>query len=175
MTTPTVNLGISHIQTEFGGSNPAGMAEYYGVNANVAVSGTITMASFLGISATSPAQVLARSPYDFGIYSANAQSRHISANGNWTGSGSTLYAWLNSGAAADYEIKATRTGGTDSASFSASWSNNTWIGMGSDRRFYLPRGSIGYYTANYDVSIRYASNSTVIMTAAHNLVTEVQK
>jgi hypothetical protein len=50
MTTPTSVLGMSNIQTEFGGSNPIALSEYYGVNANVAVSGVITMASFLGIS-----------------------------------------------------------------------------------------------------------------------------
>ena len=51
MTTPTSQLGMSHIQTEFGGSNPIALSEYYGVNANVPGSGTIRMAQFLGISA----------------------------------------------------------------------------------------------------------------------------
>jgi hypothetical protein len=41
MTTPSTNLGLSNIQTEFGGSNPISLSEYYRGGANVP-SGTAT-------------------------------------------------------------------------------------------------------------------------------------
>lgn len=176
MTTPTSSLGMSHIQTEFGGSNPISLSEYYGVHANVAASGTISMSQFLGISAATPsAQVLARDCYDFGFTSANARSIHWSANGVCQTDGNANYNWLLSGSAADYQIRATRTGGSSVPSFSTGWANNTWASLSSDRRVWNRQTTVGYYDVYLSVSIRWASNSTVIMTANHALIAEVKK
>jgi len=67
MTTPTTNLTMSSIQTEFGGSNPISLSEYYQGGGNVPsgqstsatdgtaipTSGTIRMGEFRGITKTS--------------------------------------------------------------------------------------------------------------------------
>jgi hypothetical protein len=64
MTTPTTNLKMSDIQTEFGGTNPAALSEYYRGGANVPIgqvtsatdgvaistTGTIRMGMFRGLS-----------------------------------------------------------------------------------------------------------------------------
>lgn len=176
MTTPTSALGLSHIQTEFGGSNPIAISEYYGVHANVASSGEQRMARFLGISASTPsAQVLARDAYDFGFTSANARSIHYSANGVCVCDGQTNYNWRLSGAASDYQIRATRTGGTSTPSFSTGWANNTWAALSSDRRVWNRQTIMGVYTVNLSISIRWAANSTIIMTATHTLTADVKK
>jgi hypothetical protein len=179
MTTPTSALGLSHIQTEFGGSNPIGMSEYYGVNANVASSGEHRMARFLGISASTPsAQVLARDGYDFGIFSANSSTIHHTANGICVVNGSAgNYSWLLGGANTDYEIRATRTNATGlgSLAFSTGWANNTWIGLGTTRTVYNRVTSIGIHTATASISIRWASNGTIIQTATHTYTVEIKK
>jgi len=46
-------LALSDIQTEFGGSNPIGLSEYYGVATGVPASGTIDISDFYGTSASS--------------------------------------------------------------------------------------------------------------------------
>ena len=44
-------ISLADIQTEFGGSNPIGINEYYGVAAGVPASGTISLNNFYGKSA----------------------------------------------------------------------------------------------------------------------------
>ena len=46
-------ISLSDIQTEFGGSNPISLSEYYGVATGVPASGTISMDDFYGTSAGS--------------------------------------------------------------------------------------------------------------------------
>lgn len=47
-------ISLADIQTEFGGTNPISISEYYGVAANVPASGMISLAHFYGTSASSP-------------------------------------------------------------------------------------------------------------------------
>lgn len=181
MTTPTSALGLSHIQTEFGGSNPIAISEYYGVNANVPASGTIKMSQFLGISSVA-ARVDPATVDIYGNYSANSASVHW-ANGTWQGvtQGDTIntltspYPWLGSGAASAYEILAKRTGGTSIPTFSTGWANNTWAACSSDRKFWIRSSAAGILTSDVEVSIRYAANSVVIDTATHSLRIDVYK
>lgn len=100
MTTPTSVLGMSDIQTEFGGSNPIALSEYYGVNANVAVSGTITMASFLGISAWTgdPTQPSVTISYWHGTFNWSAglyYTPFITRTGHLTGRLSTAVTFMS--------------------------------------------------------------------------------
>jgi len=44
-------ISLANVQTEFGGSNPIGINEYYGVAAGIPASGTISLANFYGKSA----------------------------------------------------------------------------------------------------------------------------
>jgi hypothetical protein len=43
-------ISLASVQTEFGGSNPIGINEYYGVASGVPASGTISLANFYGTS-----------------------------------------------------------------------------------------------------------------------------
>jgi hypothetical protein len=45
-------ISLADVQTEFGGSNPIGINEYYGVAAGVPASGTISLNDFYGKSAS---------------------------------------------------------------------------------------------------------------------------
>ncbi len=51
-------LSLDDIQTEFGGSNPIGLSEYYGVASGVPSSGTIDISDFYGTSATATGQTM---------------------------------------------------------------------------------------------------------------------
>lgn len=53
-------LSLSDIQTEFGGSNPISLSEYYGVDTGVPASGTIAISDFYGTSASSAVTVTIR-------------------------------------------------------------------------------------------------------------------
>jgi hypothetical protein len=45
-------ISLANVQTEFGGSNPIGINEYYGVAAGIPASGTISLYDFYGKSAS---------------------------------------------------------------------------------------------------------------------------
>lgn len=173
MTTPTSQLGMSHIQTEFGGSNPIALSEYYGVNANVASSGQIRMASFLGISGVITIQVLARTAEkQTYLVTANAWMNFSSASpGVVTGvndsSSFSNYNWMSSGGTpSNYDIRYVRTAGTATAL--TSHSNNTWYNLNTNRTLYLhsPGGVFTSLTAT--VAIKWNANSTVISSATCN-------
>lgn len=44
-------ISLANIQTEFGGSNPISLSEYYGVASGIPASGTISIGDFYGASA----------------------------------------------------------------------------------------------------------------------------
>ena len=44
-------ISLSDIQTEFGGSNPISLSEYYGAASGIPASGTISLSNFYGASA----------------------------------------------------------------------------------------------------------------------------
>lgn len=184
MTTPTVNLGLSHIQTEFGGSNPIAISEYYGVNANVAASGLIKMSQFLGISSGPPAAAanVTSSVSDL----AEAGIRHtFGANGtmviykyevdagyyNYTSS-----TWRGSGyTSGQFDVRATKTGAGNIPTFSAGWANNTWAVMSSDRYFELIASADNLLYCTMAVDIRWNANGTIISSGTHNLTAEDYK
>jgi len=183
MTTPTVNLGLGAIQTEYGGSNPVALSEYYSACTNVAVSGTITMASFLGTTKLAGTTRLdAETLTAHGIHSASCNN-NFWANGtsqqlvvgDITAIGAGNYTWLQGGAAGDYEIKATKTSGAATPTFSTGWANNTWIVMSTNRFLSLSRSIFGNSIVQVSVSIRYTSNATVINTATTAMSAEADK
>jgi len=76
-------ISLANVQTEFGGSNPIGINEYYGVAAGVPGSGTISLNNFFGKSA---------SPV-FGGWTYmmfGSQTTSSSSNGNSTFTGNTI-------------------------------------------------------------------------------------
>lgn len=79
-------IKLSEVQTEFGGSNPISMSEYYGADTGVPGSGTISLSDFYG---TSNAPTLGQS-FGGGIYvgdynTSNNNYRLIAAPANSTG------------------------------------------------------------------------------------------
>ena len=61
-------ISLANIQTEFGGSNPISLSEYYGVASGVPSSGTISLSNFYGTSAIA-------GPGLYEIYSASPTSQ----------------------------------------------------------------------------------------------------
>jgi hypothetical protein len=183
MTTPTSALGMSHIQTEYGGSNPIALSEYYSACTNVAVSGTITMASFLGTTKLAGVIRLdAETLVAHGTHSASCNTAFKSDGsaaqvviGDISATGGGSYTWLLSGSAGDYEIRATKTAGTAAGTFSSGWANNTWAAMSTTRHVLLSRSAFGTSTLTLSISIRYTSNATVINTQSTSMSSEADK
>lgn len=176
MTTPTSALGMSHIQTEFGGSNPIAISEYYGVNANVPGSGTIAMSKFLGISAATvsiSANYIGDVNYSSGyvkaysLYRANGQYSSIVDVNTVTGNST----WLVAGAAGDFQIRFTKYAGTNPTFVNSA--NNAWYAMSSDRGVYLESVSGNIYAvASIYVTVRRTSDSVIVANVIHTLVIE---
>ena len=128
-------ISLANIQTEFGGSNPIAISEYYGAAAGVPTSGTIAISHFYGKS----------SQFSFTISSdtTNASLSTLATAAGWDGS-SALVATINSGV----YVYSTSTGTpalTVSGSYPAGVSliNNGYIvGMGGT-------GGYGYSGTNY--------------------------
>ena len=177
MALPTSVLGMGAIQTEFGGSNPIALSEYYGVNANVPASGTIRMAQFLGISAVT-ANIVARSFGDTNYSSGYVKAYSVyRANGQYSSivdTNSVIYnnTWLVSGSAGDFQIRFTKYAGTNPTYVNSA--NNTWYTLGTtDKGFYLESvsGNI-YVTCSVYVTVRRTSDSVVVANVTHFLVIE---
>ena len=90
-------ISLANVQTEFGGSNPIGINEYYGVAAGVPGSGTISLADFYGKSAAVAfdftTYVLGSSITSYG----NSQTHNYSGNIVTPGAGSspkTFTIWM---------------------------------------------------------------------------------
>jgi hypothetical protein len=110
MTLPTSGpLSLSNIQTEFGGSNPISLSEYYaggglvppgttGTNGAVPTSGAISINNFYGTSNIPPLSVTADSVSGFDSGPSNSGFVTTSTSPNTTPSGGVgpyTYAWTN--------------------------------------------------------------------------------
>lgn len=177
MAVPTIPSAISAsaIQTEFGGSNPIAINEYYAggsyvpsgtanaTSVSIPTSGQIAYSNFSGASSTLPAQIFVRAPdcFNFGKGSCNAYA-YWATSGTCVVLNASNYTWLNSGTSSTYDIRQTRTGGSYTV-LSGNMANNTWVQMNVQRTGALlspALGGVRSYTAN--VQIKYNANSTVI-------------
>lgn len=158
-------LTFSAIQTEFGGSNPIGLSEYYSAAANVAVSGAIKVSEFYGQSAlTYSAIVKIYNPYHNPIGSANAWMK-FATTGNVTGgaTGVTEYTWLTGAgsSSSDYDIMFTKNAA--SAFSLLGVTNNAWKQMSTDTTAYLTDTIAGSFRQVYaNVQIRANSSGTIM-------------
>lgn len=177
MAVPTIPSAIAatHIQTEFGGSNPIAINEYYAggsyvlsgtANAtSVAIpsSGQIAFSNFSGAIDQLPAQIFVRSPDCLYVGKGTCNSyAYWATSGSCVIQGASNYTWLNSGTSSTYDIRQTRTGGNYST-VTGNMANNTWVQMNIQRTNALispPLGGIRTYTAN--VQLKYNANSTII-------------
>jgi hypothetical protein len=179
MAVPTIPSAISAtaIQTEFGGSNPIALNEYYSGGTYVAsgtanatsvtipTSGQIAFSNFSGAASVLPAVIYSRNPddFNFGKGSANAYARWETDGDVYVANYSNpTYDWINSGSSSDYDIMITRTGGSYST-LSGSFTNNTWRLMSTNGTAYLlspALGGVRSYIANVQVS--WAANNVPI-------------
>ena len=81
-------ISLANIQTEFGGSNPISLSEYYGAAAGVPTSGTINIGHFYGKSS--------QFAFTISTNQTNASLYTLATNAGWDGS-SNLQATINSG------------------------------------------------------------------------------
>lgn len=150
MTLPTSGpLSLSDIQTEFGGTNPISLSEYYagganvpsgtsGTNGPVPTSGTISISDFYGTSAVAyrldPGTYLdaAFSPNDAQVdFSVNSNGSVLATAGVSFPTTLTSYNWITptTGSTTHY-VRATLTSGTFTSGTTGTWlaltSNRSW-------------------------------------------------
>lgn len=169
MTTPTSSLGMSHIQTEFGGSNPISLSEYYGVNANVAGSGQISMSQFLGITALGASLPADLSHDSFAIAPSDASiSLYFYTNGQYAlKDGSSNVAngsWITSGSASQFDIRLNKTSGETPWGHSV----NTWHNVTSTVSWGITEGTDNYASTSFagSVEIRMAASPYTVFDSA---------
>jgi hypothetical protein len=163
MTLPTSGpLSLSNIQTEFGGSNPISLSEYYaggglvppgtsGTNGPVPSSGTISISNFYGTSNIPPLSVTADSVSGFDTGPSNSGFVTTSGSPNTTPSGGTspyTYAWTHID---------TSSGDTPSVSSSTaqdpSWSAIVESGTDSISTWRVTVTDSGARTASTDITV----------------------
>ena len=164
-------LALSDIQTEFGGSNPISISEYYGAAAGVPSSGAISFSDFYGTSSFT-LEFSAASYTNHGIHATGGTASAailISNTGAVTGSKTSSPSGLGSTASGtwatpvaagngdDYEIRATLNSGS-----TPTGTLGTWLALTSNRQWSISStGAAGLVTCNLTLEIRDASTLVV--------------
>jgi hypothetical protein len=182
MTLPTSGpLSLSDIQTEFGGSNPISLNEYYaggtyvpagttGTNGAVPSSGAISISNFYG---TTSLVINFTDQYidsGYSYYSARAgyqicgsTSGAISAGKVYSdvnGTVTQLEQWITpTSQASNYEVYATYSGNTPSGSGTSSW-----ISCSSNPEWYLQAIGNQSLSTTLTIQVRKISTTTVLDT-----------
>lgn len=171
-------ISFNEIQTEFGGSNPISLSEYYGVDTGVPASGTISVSDFYGTSAA-PSVTLGFDQADYAGSDSNPFSSTatftMNRNGDALTGGNLVsesgdYLTPNSTDAGDaFEVRLALTGG--SASSLTGPALNTWWPLTQDRQWTLSTGT----SANFQgtVSVREIANTSNFDTATVTLTAAV--
>jgi len=178
-------LTLANIQTEFGGSNPISLSEYYaggglvpagttGTYGAVPSSGEISIQNFYGTSAV----VISISNQTIsGSGTSSAGAWYYLTSGGVV-QGSTAFNGINpyfienwvtpTSAAADYEAFITVTSGSLTGGTTGSW-----VALSSTRSWYIQSTSTGTTTCVFTVQIRRVGTVTVLDTATITLNAEV--
>jgi hypothetical protein len=178
-------LTLANIQTEFGGSNPISLSEYYaggglvpagtsGTYGAVPSSGTISIRNFYGTSNT-VISITDQTIYGFATSSAGAWY-FLLANGQVQGSTDFnginpffIENWVTpTSQAANYEALVTiltgsLTGGT----------TGSWVALSSNRSWYVNQTGNGQKTCTFTVQIRRVGTGTVLDTATITITADV--
>ena len=171
-------LSLNDIQTEFGGTNPISLSEYYAGGANVPAgttgtfgavpsSGTISIRNFYGTS-----KIVYR--LDSGTYSDFAFAPLDAQTTLTVGSNGALdVSTFNSGVLASYNwltptatasthfVRLTPTSGTFSGA-----TTGVWLALTSDRAWAVSRFSVGTNSASGTLAISTNSGGTNIVATA---------
>ncbi len=162
-------LTFSAIQTEFGGSNPVSLSEYYaggtnvpsgtsGTNGPVPTSGAIAMSQFYGTSDAPPDVITINSMLaEDTVGRVYVAGITLSSTGSWTFTGDNTtgtYAWINNtGNVGLYEVRCTVTAGALTTG-----TTGTWLNCGTSRSW-TAEGTGESATCTFE--IREASSGTV--------------
>lgn len=175
-------ISLGQVQTEFGGSNPISMSEYYaggtrvpagtsGTNGAVPASGAVSMSKFYGTSSLVISGVNDTGVYGIGTYdasatfgfNANGATVELTSTGGFT---PVSYNWITpTSAATDYQVRVTVTSG----SLTSSSGTGTWITLGGTAKQWSLSVSTSFYevyeATELSVEIRKTSTGTVVDTA----------
>jgi hypothetical protein len=178
-------LTLANIQTEFGGSNPISLSEYYaggglvpagtsGTFGAVPSSGAIGIRNFYG---TSNIVISISNQTITGSATSSAGAWYYLTSGGQV-QGSTIFGgtspffienWVTpTSAAADYEAFITVTSGSLTGGTTGSW-----VALSSTRSWYIQSTSTGTTTCVFTVQIRQVGTATVLDTATITLNAEV--
>lgn len=181
-------LSLNDIQTEFGGTNPISLSEYYAGGANVPAgttgtygavpsSGTISIRNFYGTSKAVLALVGDTSSIlDFTPATAGLGYQLTSGGKEQEGSGtatsitySNIGDWVIPNSAANlYEVRATVNSGAVS-----SGTTGTWLSLGTTRTWTVTRTTAGTSFVNMIIDIRLIGGTTILATAPVDLTVEL--
>ena len=181
MTLPTSGpLSLSDIQTEFGGTAPTSLSEYYaggayvpsgtsGTNGPVPSSGAIGIANFYG---TSSLVINFGDAYPYALSYFSAKAGYVIAGVNATGvtagnvyedvnnTLSQLEQWITpKSQATNYEVYATYAGVAPSGS-----SLNSWVSCSSNPYWYIQATGNQTYTSTVSLQVRKIGTTTVLDT-----------
>ena len=162
-------ISLSDIQTEFGGSNPTSLSEYYGAATGVPASGAISFSDFYGTSAsvtvTFDLATYPCSDTDVGLASASFAAQNdgdvtytlfgVTQTQEWTPDAKA------SGNGDDFEIRLVVNSGTTPTGSAV----NTWLAMTSSRSWIISRSTSGTTSSNCTVEIRPAGGGSVLDSA----------
>jgi hypothetical protein len=161
-------IKLSEIQTEFGGTNPISLSEYYGAASGVPASGVISITDFYGTSAGT-VEVSDGTIADYQVGSAATASLAINSDGTLTDNAYSSYAdtqWWSAapdaGIGSNYEARITNiTGPTPTG-----WVSGTWYSLSAGKTISVGRFITGVTTVSLTLEIRDTATSTTQDTAA---------
>jgi hypothetical protein len=187
MTLPTSGpLSLSDIQTEFGGSNPISLSEYYaggglvpsgttGTYGAVPSSGAISIQNFYGTSNV----VVSFGSYSLVDFAFSPNTAYcvyrINSNGYVYGTDlgvpyQLLEQWISpTSAASEYEVYATLTSGT-----LYSGTTGAWVSLDTIRDWDVLRTSLGSALASLSFQVRKIGTTTVLDTWTVDLEATVE-
>ena len=169
MPVPTTSVGLSSIQTEYGGSNPISLSEYYRGGTNVPsgqtsaygtipTSGAINIGVFRGTNKAVAASVniatTGESGTDTNYDNASSNAGYVLYNNGsaetYNTSGTTTFTtpltgqWLVAGSASDFSVRATITSQSGSGgAVSVVGTFNTWLSLSTTREWTVYANAAG--------------------------------
>jgi hypothetical protein len=182
-------LSLNDIQTEFGGTNPISLSEYYAGGANVPAgtsgtfgavpsSGTISIQNFYGTSKATLAlvgafaNVIDFSPVTIGLgYQLTSGGKEQDGFGTASSiSFNDLGDWVvPNGSANLYEVRATVNSGAVTTGTTGSW-----LSLGTTRTWTLTRSTVGISSVNLTIDIRLIGGTTILATGNVDFTAELQ-
>lgn len=179
----TGNLSLSQVRTEFGALATTPLSAFvrggawvpdFPANAGVPVALPISLRQLLGASAAPPVSISNQIIDATAFSPATASATYIleaaglvkrSINGTQT----TIETWLQSGAAADYEVRFTLQAGALS-----SGSTGVWQALSATRSVGVSRSTIGQATATVLAEIRAIGGTLILDSAQITLTATVE-